>query len=50
MILTSPPIKNDFLALLPNPADFTIKFQANNIDFYMNGHDHCLEHISDTKR
>lgn len=22
--------------------------QANNIDFYMNGHDHCLEHISDT--
>ncbi|XP_027339902.1 purple acid phosphatase 17-like isoform X2 [Abrus precatorius] len=23
--------------------------QANNIDFYMNGHDHCLEHISDTQ-
>ncbi|XP_027193563.1 purple acid phosphatase 17-like [Cicer arietinum] len=23
--------------------------QANNIDFYMNGHDHCLEHINDTK-
>ncbi|CAJ1936558.1 unnamed protein product [Sphenostylis stenocarpa] len=23
--------------------------QANNIDFYMNGHDHCLEHISDTE-
>ncbi|KAF5469224.1 hypothetical protein F2P56_013313 [Juglans regia] len=22
--------------------------QANNVDFYMNGHDHCLEHISDT--
>ena len=22
---------------------------ANNIDFYMNGHDHCLEHISDTQ-
>ncbi|KAF2317586.1 hypothetical protein GH714_024979 [Hevea brasiliensis] len=22
---------------------------ANNVDFYMNGHDHCLEHISDTK-
>jgi len=21
--------------------------QANNVDFYMNGHDHCLEHISD---
>ncbi|XP_061361842.1 purple acid phosphatase 17-like [Gastrolobium bilobum] len=23
--------------------------QANNVDFYMNGHDHCLEHISDTQ-
>lgn len=23
--------------------------QANNIDFYMNGHDHCLQHISDTE-
>ncbi|MED6191809.1 Purple acid phosphatase 17 [Stylosanthes scabra] len=23
--------------------------QANDVDFYMNGHDHCLEHISDTK-
>ncbi|CAB4295874.1 unnamed protein product [Prunus armeniaca] len=22
--------------------------KANNIDFYVNGHDHCLEHISDT--
>ncbi|OAY32190.1 purple acid phosphatase 17 isoform X2 [Manihot esculenta] len=22
--------------------------RANNVDFYMNGHDHCLEHISDT--
>ncbi|KAJ7975292.1 Purple acid phosphatase [Quillaja saponaria] len=22
--------------------------QANDIDFYINGHDHCLEHISDT--
>ncbi|EOY21481.1 hypothetical protein QUC31_007317 [Theobroma cacao] len=22
--------------------------KANNVDFYMNGHDHCLEHISDT--
>ncbi|XP_062158518.1 purple acid phosphatase 17-like [Alnus glutinosa] len=22
--------------------------QANNVDFYMNGHDHCLEHIGDT--
>ncbi|KAM7279049.1 hypothetical protein ACFE04_006183 [Oxalis oulophora] len=21
--------------------------KANNVDFYMNGHDHCLEHISD---
>ncbi|KAB1212207.1 Purple acid phosphatase 17 [Morella rubra] len=21
--------------------------QANNVNFYMNGHDHCLEHISD---
>ncbi|KAJ6748947.1 TARTRATE-RESISTANT ACID PHOSPHATASE TYPE 5 [Salix purpurea] len=21
----------------------------NNVDFYMNGHDHCLEHISDTE-
>ncbi|XP_028805499.1 purple acid phosphatase 17-like [Neltuma alba] len=21
--------------------------RANNVDFYMNGHDHCLEHISD---
>lgn len=21
--------------------------KANNIDFYINGHDHCLEHISD---
>ncbi|XP_059644119.1 purple acid phosphatase 17-like [Cornus florida] len=23
--------------------------QAYNVDFYMNGHDHCLEQISDTK-
>ncbi|KAL8478436.1 hypothetical protein ACS0TY_030361 [Phlomoides rotata] len=23
--------------------------QANNVDFYMNGHDHCLERISDDK-
>lgn len=22
--------------------------QANNVDFYINGHDHCLEHISDS--
>ncbi|XP_016440164.1 purple acid phosphatase 17-like isoform X1 [Nicotiana tabacum] len=23
--------------------------RAYNVDFYMNGHDHCLEHISDTE-
>ncbi|GMJ10832.1 purple acid phosphatase 17 [Hibiscus trionum] len=23
--------------------------KANDVDFYMNGHDHCLEHISDTE-
>ncbi|XAR49486.1 Acid phosphatase [Bertholletia excelsa] len=23
--------------------------RANNVDLYMNGHDHCLEHISDTE-
>ncbi|KAK4280649.1 hypothetical protein QN277_012245 [Acacia crassicarpa] len=23
--------------------------QENNVDFYMNGHDHCLEHIRDTQ-
>ena len=23
--------------------------QANDVDLYMNGHDHCLEHITDTK-
>ncbi|KAE8697836.1 Purple acid phosphatase 17 [Hibiscus syriacus] len=23
--------------------------KANGVDFYMNGHDHCLEHISDTE-
>ncbi|EEF28607.1 purple acid phosphatase 17 [Ricinus communis] len=23
--------------------------KAYNVDFYMNGHDHCLEHISDTE-
>jgi tartrate-resistant acid phosphatase type 5 len=23
--------------------------KANNVDFYMNGHDHCLEHISDSE-
>ncbi|KAL5581521.1 hypothetical protein UlMin_013963 [Ulmus minor] len=22
---------------------------ANNVDFYVNGHDHCLEHIIDSK-
>ncbi|GMN46097.1 hypothetical protein TIFTF001_015284 [Ficus carica] len=22
--------------------------KANNVDFYMNGHDHCLEHVGDT--
>lgn len=26
-----------------------MKFQAYDVDFYMNGHDHCLEHISDTE-
>ena len=25
-------------------------FQANNVDFYINGHDHCLEHISSQDR
>ncbi|XP_011047804.1 PREDICTED: purple acid phosphatase 17-like [Populus euphratica] len=34
-------------------ADVNLGFihyiQANNVDFYMNGHDHCLEHISDTE-
>ncbi|OMO87768.1 hypothetical protein COLO4_20578 [Corchorus olitorius] len=24
--------------------------KANNVDFYINGHDHCLEHMSDTDR
>ncbi|CAL5212470.1 unnamed protein product, partial [Lathyrus oleraceus] len=24
--------------------------EANNVDIYMNGHDHCLEHISSTSR
>ncbi|XP_050901712.1 purple acid phosphatase 3 isoform X2 [Lathyrus oleraceus] len=24
--------------------------EANNVDMYMNGHDHCLEHISSTSR
>ncbi|KAL3574942.1 hypothetical protein D5086_023043 [Populus alba] len=24
--------------------------KANKVDFYMNGHDHCLEHIGDTER
>ncbi|KAH0678293.1 hypothetical protein KY284_019378 [Solanum tuberosum] len=24
--------------------------QANNVDFYLNGHDHCLEHISSSDR
>ncbi|PHT40207.1 Purple acid phosphatase 7 [Capsicum baccatum] len=24
--------------------------QANNVDFYLNGHDHCLEHISSADR
>ena len=24
--------------------------QANNVDLYMNGHDHCLEHISSNER
>ncbi|RDX75535.1 Purple acid phosphatase 17 [Mucuna pruriens] len=23
--------------------------RANNVDFYMNGHDHCLQHMSDTE-
>ena len=23
-----------------------MEFQVNGIDFYINGHDHCLEHIS----
>ena len=25
-------------------------FQANGADFYINGHDHCLEHISSKDR
>lgn len=25
-------------------------FQANGVDFYINGHDHCLEHISSRDR
>jgi hypothetical protein len=24
--------------------------QANSVDFYINGHDHCLEHISSKNR
>ncbi|OIW20766.1 hypothetical protein TanjilG_21988 [Lupinus angustifolius] len=24
-------------------------FEANNVDMYINGHDHCLEHISSTR-
>lgn len=24
--------------------------EAYNVDLYMNGHDHCLEHIKHTKR
>jgi len=25
-------------------------FQINDVDFYINGHDHCLEHISSRDR
>jgi len=39
-----------FSILILNTDEFTIKFQANHVDFYVNGHDHCLEHISDTNR
>jgi hypothetical protein len=27
-----------------------MEFQVNGIDFYINGHDHCLEHISSRDR
>ena len=27
-----------------------LNLQANNVDFYINGHDHCLEHISSPDR
>lgn len=30
--------------------DWVMNFQAHDVDLYMNGHDHCLEHISDTER
>uniref|UniRef100_A0A6N2KAZ2 Purple acid phosphatase n=1 Tax=Salix viminalis TaxID=40686 RepID=A0A6N2KAZ2_SALVM len=40
-------IKDLKVALRESSAKW--KIVANNVDFYMNGHDHCLEHISDTE-
>ncbi|CDP05485.1 unnamed protein product [Coffea canephora] len=31
---------------LTSDSNLTFFFQANKVDFYINGHDHCLEHIS----
>ncbi|KAL5574117.1 hypothetical protein UlMin_023714, partial [Ulmus minor] len=38
----------DFFFVDTNP--FVMHFvQAHNVNFYVNGHDHCLEHIIDSK-
>jgi tartrate-resistant acid phosphatase type 5 len=29
---------------------FTAKMQAHGVDLYINGHDHCLQHISSRDR
>ncbi|KAL2615187.1 hypothetical protein AAZV13_08G051600 [Glycine max] len=41
--------KYDWRGIGPQKPYITNLLKANNIDFYMNGHDHCLEHISDTE-
>ncbi|KAF6159918.1 hypothetical protein GIB67_033002 [Kingdonia uniflora] len=37
------PIQQESTPYLCNP---NVNIHANNVDFYMNGHDHCLQHIS----
>lgn len=45
------PKKNSYIYYaLHSDINFMIEFQANDVDLFMNGHDHCLQHISSLNR
>jgi tartrate-resistant acid phosphatase type 5 len=41
---------NSYYAITFFTRTYCMYVQANGIDFYINGHDHCLEHISSRDR